>query len=276
MVNTSVSLFHYITYSKLEQFIDACFAEDFGDKGDITTDAIFHDQQQTNAQLISKEKGILAGIDVFLFIITRLDKNARITKAKNDGDTIEKGDQILKIESSVKGLLKAERTGLNFLGRMSIQGTQCQVLDTRKTTPGFRAFEKYAVKVGGGVNHRIGLFDQVLIKDNHIDNTASITECIGLIRKKWGKRYPIIVEARTKEDVTEAMQCTPDRILLDNMPPALLKEIVSMVNGKIPLEASGNIMLDNVREYAETGVDYVSTSQITAKAATLDFSLIIC
>lgn len=278
----------YISSDKLDEFINYTFWEDFAEIGDITTEPIFtRGTELFQGRIIAKDQGVVAGTELITYIIRKLDPQAKIDVYHHDGSRIVKGDTILTIFSPLASLLKAERLCLNFLGRLcgiatitskfvqEVEETQCQILDTRKTTPGLRFAEKYAVKVGGGVNHRMGLFDQVMIKDNHIDGGGGITNCVNQVRAAWGDRYKIIVETRNLNEVQEAYSLKVDRILLDNMPIQMMQAAVQFIDGKIPLEASGNITLNNAYEVAATGVDYISTSYITAWSQPLDLSLLV-
>lgn len=284
----SMSLFDYISQENLDDYLSLVFEEDFKDRGDITTEPIFADDTDIiEGKVIAKEEGIVAGIELFDYVLHRLDDKAQLKIVNGDGSKVVPGDQILRVSSTLSYLLKAERICLNFLGKMSgiatttfnmvetIKGTRCNILDTRKTTPGLRFMEKYAVKVGGGVNHRMGLYDQIIIKDNHIDGAGGISNCINRVRSAWGDKYRIIVETRSLTEVKEARDLKVDRILLDNMSTETIREAVKEIAGQIPLEASGNITLENAKEYAETGIDYISTSYVTMQARPLDISLVL-
>jgi nicotinate-nucleotide pyrophosphorylase (carboxylating) len=287
-IASDLSIFDYIAPDALDRYLEYVFEEDFGDRGDITSDVIFQDcVQAVTGKIMAKAAGIVAGVELFAYIVQKLDPHARFEIICHDGSRVEKGDEILRVTAQVASLLKAERIGLNFLGGLSgvatitnqfvekLRGTRCRVLDTRKTTPGIRFAEKYAVRVGGGTNHRMGLYDVIMVKDNHIDGGDGITACVYRLRSVWGDRYDVIVEARNIDEVEEALALNVDRILLDNMSIATMEKAVALVNGKIALEASGNITLENAREVAQTGVDFISTSYITAWAQPLDLSLII-
>lgn len=283
-----ISIFQFIDKDGLDGFIDLILKEDLQDDLDVTTDAVFSGEPIIcSSKIVSKDDGIIAGLEIVSYIMKRYSPSCQIDWQIPDGTTVRPGDKILEVKADMADLLKVERICLNLLGRLSgiatitskfvdrMQGTKCGVLDTRKTTPGLRFAEKYAVKVGGGVNHRIGLFDVVMIKDNHVDAAGGIVECVKRVRDKWGAKYRIIVETRNMEEVSQAVSLGVDRILLDNMSCQLMSEIVKSNQSGIPFEASGNITLQNAREIALTGVDFISTSYITAWAQPLDLSLIL-
>jgi len=279
----------YISKEDIDHVLEFSFNEDFGKAGDITSDVIFggDNNKETVAILKAKDDGIIAGIELFEMIFKRLNSKAKFIIHKCDGDYIKYDEKILEVHGSIREILKAERLAMNFIGRLSgiatmtnkfvhlVSHTECKVLDTRKTTPGIRFAEKYAVKIGGGVNHRRGLFDEIMIKDNHIDSNSGITECVSLLRNEWGNKYKIIVEVRDFDELKEALNLSVDRIMLDNMSPETMTDIVKYVDGRVELEASGNIKFHNAKAVAESGVDYISSSFITAWAQPLDLSLMI-
>ena len=264
---------------KLKEFL----LEDIGVK-DITTDSLDVDRK-ARGYFIAKDDGVLAGIDFAIYIFKILDENLKVITYKKDGSSVKKGETILKIEGNGKALLKGERTALNITQRLSgiatltkkyverLEGTKTKLLDTRKTTPGFRYFEKYAVKVGGGENHRFALYDMVMIKDNHILLAGSISEAVKQIKKKVSPMVKIEVEVSNLEELKEALECDVDIIMLDNMNLEDMKEAVNLVNSKVKLEASGNITLDNIREVALTGVDFISTGATIHSSKWLDISM---
>lgn len=264
---------------KLKEFL----LEDIGVK-DITTDSLDVDRK-ARGHFIAKDDGVLAGIDFAISIFKILDENLKVITYKKDGSSVKKGDVLLEIEGNGKALLKGERTALNITQRLSgiatltrkyverLEGTKTKLLDTRKTTPGFRYFEKYAVKVGGGENHRFALYDMVMIKDNHILLAGSISEAVKQIKKKVSPMVKIEVEVSNLEELKEALECDVDIIMLDNMNLEDMKEAVKLVNGKVKLEASGNITLDNIREVALTGVDFISTGATIHSSKWLDISM---
>jgi len=264
--------------------------EDIG-PGDVTTDWIIPAGQQSQAIISAKAAGVIAGLDVagkvFRLLDARTTFQQRIvfTPLLADGAAVKAQDVVARIAGPTRGILSAERVTLNFLQHLSgiatltrafveaVAGTQAVILDTRKTTPGLRMLEKYAVRVGGGTNHRIGLYDMVLIKDNHIDAAGSITEAVRRVRERNRAGLLIEVETRNLDEVREALAWGVDRILLDNMSCDMMCQAVALSNGRVPLEASGNVTLANVRQIAETGVDYISSGSLTHSAKALDLSL---
>jgi len=269
--------------------IENALKEDLGSSGDITTQAISHKSENTNARIIAKQSGIISGLDIAIQVFKYLDKSIQCTKKINDGDWVEPSDILLLLTGSAMTILSAERTALNFLGRLSgiatlaytfnqkIKNTETKILDTRKTIPGWRVLEKYAVKCGGCENHRFGLYDMFLIKDNHITNAGGITQSVTLCREYMeinSFSAEIEVEAKSLAEVKEALSLRVDRIMLDNMSAEQMGECVSFVNGRIPLEASGSVTLDNVKQIADTGIDYISIGAITHSASNFDASLL--
>ena len=272
----------------ISEFISLSLREDVGD-GDHTSLACIDENLTGKASVKIKEDGIVAGIALALQILEQVDKNIVARAFMEDGAAVKKGDLVIGIEGNVQSILKAERLLLNCMQRMSgiatltrkmvekISGTNAKLLDTRKTTPNFRFFEKQAVKIGGGQNHRFGLFDMIMIKDNHIDASGGITKAIGkaneyLIRKN--KNLKIEIETRNIEEVKEVLRCgNVHRIMLDNFTDDLLKEAVLLINNKYETEASGGITLTTIRQYAETGVDFISVGALTHSVKSLDLSL---
>ncbi len=264
---------------KIEDFL----LEDIGHQ-DLTTENLKIDKK-VEAYLISKETGILAGIDIATVALEIIDPSIKILKHRKDGERIKKGEKIATIKGSGKSILKSERVMLNILQRLSgiatntsyyvekIKGTGVKILDTRKTTPGFRAFEKYAVKIGGGYNHRFALYDMVMIKDNHIALTGSIKEAVKQIRNNISPMVKIEVEVSSIQQFEEALSTNADIIMLDNMEIDEIKKAVEINRGKKLLEVSGNITIDNIRDYAQTGVDFISSGALIHSAKWLDISL---
>lgn len=260
--------------------------EDIG-PGDITTDAIVPEDLHYIGEFIAKESGIIAGLSILKTLFLLIDKKITLKEKVKDGRYVQKGQIIAVIEGPAAGILKGERTALNLLQRMSgiasltrqfvesISGTNAVILDTRKTAPGLRMFDKWAVHIGGGKSHRFGLFDMILIKENHITIAGSITNAIQRVRERYQKKYPLEVEVKDTAELEEALKLKPDRILLDNMTIAELSEAVRINKGRIELEASGNVSLDNVKEIAKTGVDYISVGRLTHSAKAMDISLIL-
>lgn len=262
--------------------IRRALAEDIG-SGDVTTEAIVPPEAFMRGQILAKQNGVVAGLDVAQAVYQMVDERILFEAQVDEGSPVSKGQVLAIVSGPARGLLTAERTALNFLGRMSgiatltrhfveaIAGRRAVILDTRKTVPGLRVVDKFAVQRGGGQNHRMGLYDRVLIKDNHIDFAGSLTMAVQRVRKH-APDLPIEVEARTLEEVREALTLDVDRILLDNMTPAQMSEAVRLVAGRIELEASGNVSLENVGQIAETGVDYISIGALTHSVRVFDLS----
>jgi len=253
--------------------------------GDITTDNLVNRASKSRAVLIAKEEGIIAGAGMAERTFKLLDPSVDYVASRKDGERVKKGDIIAEIEGSTSAMLKAERTALNFLQRLSGIATRtsqfCEkvgdlpvkITDTRKTTPGLRLLEKYAVKAGGGRNHRYSLSDGVLIKDNHIKAAGGIKNAVEMVRGRIPHTIKIEVETETLEQVSEALEAGADIIMLDNMSCGAMKEAVRLIAHRAVVEASGNVRLENVREIAETGVDIISVGQITHSAGSLDISM---
>ena len=272
----------------VHETIIAALAEDIGD-GDHSSLACIDPTIQGQMRLLAKADGIVAGIDVAREVLHCVDPSITMEQFKNDGDEIHKGDVVFIIRGSSQKMLTAERTLLNFMQRMSgiattartyadvVKGTKTRILDTRKTTPNMRVFEKYAVQLGGCTNHRFGLFDMVMLKDNHIDFAGGIEKAIDTTRKYLKDNnldLKIEIETRNLEEVQRVIDHGGvDRIMLDNFTPALVKEAVNLIQGRYETEASGNITLANLREYAEAGVDFISVGALTHHIASLDLSL---
>jgi len=273
-----------VDWDKIDSIIDNALEEDIG-SGDITTDTIFSSDVACEAQVIAKEEGIIAGIPIAKRVFKKLDQEVSFSQTLNDGDFAKPGQEVFKIKALVRAVLTGERLALNILQRMSgiatatsqyadaVKGSQTKILDTRKTAPGLRILDKYAVLAGGGQNHRFGLFDAVLIKDNHINFAGSITNAVDQIRSKYQNKYKIEVETSNLDEVREAIQSEVDIVMLDNMDIPMMKEAVKMINGKALTEASGGITLATITDIAETGVDYISVGAITHSSPALDISL---
>ncbi len=271
----------------LDELIKLWFAEDIGD-GDHTTLSSIPADAMGKQQLIIKEDGIVAGIDVAKKIFAAFDPELRMTQYLNDGDHVKSGDVAFIVEGKVQSLLQTERLMLNIMQRMSgiatrtaeyvklVEGTKCRVLDTRKTTPGLRLLEKEAVRIGGGCNHRIGLFDMILLKDNHVDFAGGIANAIHRAQeylKAKGKNLKIEIEVRTFDELQEALNTGGiNRIMLDNFSPADTRKAVEIINGRFEVESSGGITYDTLREYAECGVDVISIGALTHSVKSLDMS----
>jgi nicotinate-nucleotide pyrophosphorylase (carboxylating) len=272
----------------LREIIVAYLNEDVGD-GDHTSLATIPHGTVGKAKLLVKEDGILAGVDIALLIFDVIDPLLQVEVFLNDGTTILMGDTVFLVEGSVHSILKAERLVLNIMQRMSaiatqtnnivalIKDTNTKILDTRKTTPGFRYFEKLAVKIGGGVNHRFGLYDMILIKDNHVDYSGGVANAINNTHKYLlanNKNLDIEIEVRNFTELNEALKTGGiQRIMLDNFSVPDMKKAVEIIGGRYATEASGGITIDNVREYAECGVDYISIGALTHSVKSLDLSL---
>lgn len=275
----------------IDQLLDLAFAEDIGD-GDHTTLSTIPENAVGKSKLLVKEPGIISGIDVAIKTLHKLDPSIKIEVFLKDGDEVKPGDIAFIAEGPVRSLLIAERTLLNIMQRMSgvatmtrryqneLRGLHTKVLDTRKTTPGMRMLEKQGVKDGGGVNHRIGLFDMILIKDNHIDFAGGLEKAVSNAIeycKSKGKDLKIEVEARTLEDVRKLAEMDGvDRIMFDNFTPELTREAVAIVDGRKETESSGGITLENLRKYGEAGVDYISVGALTHSVKGLDMSFKAC
>jgi nicotinate-nucleotide pyrophosphorylase (carboxylating) len=272
----------------IDQFITSSLNEDVGD-GDHTSLATIPAETTGKAKLLVKDSGILTGVELAAEIFKIVDDQLKLSVYLQDGAKIKYGDIAFEVEGSAQSILKAERLVLNCMQHMSgiatrtreivdvLKGTNTKVLDTRKTTPGMRYLEKWAVRIGGGVNHRFGLYDMILIKDNHVDYAGGISEAIEGAKNYLAanhKKLAIEIEVRNIEEVDEVLQNGGvDRILLDNFNFSDLRDAVDMIEGKFITEASGGITIDNVREYAECGVDYVSIGALTHSVKSLDLSL---
>jgi len=254
------------------------------DLPDITSEAIFEAGDRGRARFLMKAPGILAGLAFAERTFAAIDHSSSFVAKRKDGDEVVAGDVVAEVSGSVVALLAGERTALNFMQRASgiatttrryvdaVRGTKARIYDTRKTAPGLRALDKYAVRCGGGQNHRIGLYDMFLIKNNHVDRAGSITAAVERIRSK-AMPQKIMVEVRNRAELDEALALRPDFILIDNMSPAEMRAAVDHVAGAVPLEASGGITIDNVREIAETGVDRISIGALTHSVVALDISM---
>lgn len=269
----------------LDRIVTSALAEDLGDLGDITTTSIVPAGTAMTGVIRSREAGRIAGIDAVRLVLSRLPEPASATILAPDGADVAAGGTVALLSGSARTLLTGERVILNLLGRLSgiatataavvraVAGTGAVIKDTRKTTPGLRLLEKYAVEAGGGVNHRSGLYDAVLIKDNHISVAGSITNAVARARSSLGQRFYVQVEIDTLEQLEEALVCGVGAVLLDNMNPELLRKAVAIVGGRCHTEASGGITPTNVREVAETGVDSISLGWLTHSVRSLDLGL---
>ncbi len=273
-----------LNWSEVEKLLKLAFEEDIG-TGDVTTESIFPDDAACEALIKCKEDGILAGLPIAKAVFGKLGAIREWNEVKKDGDSISDGDILVRISGSQKQILSGERLALNILQRLSgiatltskyvniVEGLDVKIVDTRKTVPGFRTLSKYAVKVGGGFNHRMGLYDGVLIKDNHIKQAGGIKNAVEKIKQKVGKEYKIEVETSNLNQVTVALEAGADIIMLDNMSDDMMKEAVKLIRKKALIEASGGINLERVRQIAEIGVDIISIGALTHSAMALDLSL---
>lgn len=267
----------------IDKYILAALREDMT-SGDITTDAILRDER-AEVNLIAKDKGILAGLDVFKRVFEILDDGVTFEFYFSDGDQVNNKDLIGKISGSAKSILEGERTALNFLQRMSgiatytkkmvdtLESDHVKILDTRKTTPNMRVFEKYAVTLGGGYNHRYNLSDGIMLKDNHIDAAGGITSAVEQVRSLNPFVKKIEVEVENFDQVREALEAKADIIMLDNMDIEEIKEACKIINKKAIIECSGNIKLENINSYRDLDIDYISSGAITYGAGVLDLSM---
>lgn len=269
----------------VEDAVRAALLEDWGRAGDITAQATLGPKVSATAVIAARTPGRLAGLDLAACAFRLSDPAIRVEAVKADGDRLSPGDVVMRIAGPARGLLSAERVALNYLGHLSgiatatglfadkVAHTSARIVCTRKTTPGLRAFEKYAVRCGGGANHRFGLDDAVLIKDNHIAVAGGVASAIAAARRFAGHLVRIEVEVDTLDQLREALEAAPDVVMLDNMAPAMLREAVAITGGRVTLEASGGVNLDTVAAIAETGVDLISVGWITHSAPVLDLGL---
>lgn len=282
-------MYDLIPKEYLLKHIELSLSEDIGD-GDHSSLACISKTETNKAKLVAKEEGIICGIDIAREVYALVDKSIKFTAMMKDGDRIKKGDIIFRVEGSAIGILTSERTALNYMQRLSgiatstngyvelIKGTKTKLLDTRKTTPSMRLFEKYAVKVGGGYNHRIGLYDMIMLKDNHIDFAGGVENAITKTKeylKNVGKELKIEVEVRSMEELERVLKIGGiNRIMLDNFTPELLQKAIERIGGKYETESSGGINKDTILNFAKTGVDFISVGALTHQIKSLDLSLV--
>lgn len=282
-------MYDLIPKEYLLKHIELSLSEDIGD-GDHSSLACISKTETNKAKLVAKQEGIICGIDIAREVYALVDKSIKFTAMMKDGDRIKKGDIIFRVEGSAIGILTSERTALNYMQRLSgiatstneyvelIKGTGTKLLDTRKTTPSMRLFEKYAVKVGGGYNHRIGLYDMIMLKDNHIDFAGGVENAITKTKeylKNVGKELKIEVEVRSMEELERALKIGGiNRIMLDNFTPELLQKAIERIGGKYETESSGGINKDTILSFAKTGVDFISVGALTHQIKSLDLSLV--
>ena len=274
----------------IDDLLTLAFAEDVGD-GDHTTLSTIPADAMGKQRLIVKEPGIIAGVEMAKKVFDKFDPELKMTVFINDGAEVKPGDIAFEVEGRVRSLLQTERVMLNIMQRMSgiatvtakyqklLDGLKTKVLDTRKTTPGLRMLEKEAVRIGGGCNHRIGLFDMILIKDNHVDFARGIKEAVESAKKyckETGRDLKIELEVRNEEEIKQALEVGVDRIMLDNFTPERTREAVKMINGAVEIESSGGITFETLRAYGECGVDYISVGALTHSVKGLDMSFKAC
>jgi nicotinate-nucleotide pyrophosphorylase (carboxylating) len=271
-------------HKEIEDIIDRALHEDMPE-GDITSESVIPEDARSSSVIWAKQPGILAGIDVAERVFKKIDMQTQMKIYIADGTPLQSGDKIAELQGRSISLLKGERTALNFLQRMSgiasltrkyvdaVHGTGVKILDTRKTTPGIRILEKYAVKTGGGTNHRMSLSDMVMLKDNHIKQVGSISKAVEEARKRIPPQIKIEVETTSLEEVKLAFKSGADIIMLDNMTPEEVSRAADWIKGRVPLEVSGMISLSNIRKYADTGVDMISVGSLTHSYFSLDISM---
>ncbi len=271
------------TLKSAEVLFELAYTEDIG-SGDITTNNLVPPGSKKTAVLVAKEEGVIAGLQVAEMVFKKLDPHIEWNVAFPDGSTVQSGDVIVEFKGNYRALLTGERIALNFLQRLSgiatytrkcikkVEGHKVEILDTRKTLPGYRYLDKYAVSMGGGSNHRFGLYDMVMIKDNHIQVAGGIKKAVDAIRSKIPKSIKIEVETTDLEQVQEALDAGADIIMLDNMSSELMRQAVTLINKRAKVEASGNMTLNRIGEVAAAGVDYISIGALTHSAKAMDIS----
>ena len=269
---------------EVASIVRCALAEDLG-RGDVTTDSIVPAGTPAHGQFIAKAAGVIAGWDAVAAVFAALDRHVALQPIVHDGRDVRAGTVIGTVDGPARALLSGERVALNFLQRMSgiatmtrafvraVEGTRAIILDTRKTAPGLRPLDRLAVRLGGGTNHRFGLFDMALIKENHITAAGGVASAVRRVRANAPAGVPIEVEVRSLDELREALDLAPDRILLDNMDAVEMREAVRIADGRVPLEASGGVRLETVAEIARTGVDYISVGALTHSVRALDISL---
>lgn len=276
----------YMNKIKLQTMLKQFFNEDIGD-GDLSSDLLFSSSDKGSFTFYAKETGIFCGVEIIQIGFSLLDPSLQISLLKKDGETIEAGDELAVIEGPLQGLLSGERVILNLVQRMSsiatnaskamalIAGTNAKICDTRKTIPGLRMLDKYAVRTGGAYNHRSGLYDCIMLKDNHIAFAGSISKAVNTAKSKIGHTVKIEVEIETKEQLIEAIEAGADIIMFDNRSPEEIRNWLPLVPSQIITEASGGITFDNLRAYAESGVEYISLGALTHSVKALDISALV-
>jgi nicotinate-nucleotide pyrophosphorylase (carboxylating) len=268
----------------LDDFVRRTLAEDLGEGGDVTSNATIAADSRFTAEMNCREDIVIAGLDIAAAFFRALDQRVQLEQLASDGDKVEAGTVLVRLTGKARAMLAAERSALNTLQHLSgiatvarryvdaITGTGATLLDTRKTIPGLRALEKYATRMGGAENHRMRLDDGLLIKDNHVGVAGGVADAVRRA-KAANTGLPVQVEVDRIDQIEQALAAGADRLLLDNMPPPLLREAVALVSGRVPLEASGGVNLDTIRAIAETGVDYISVGRITQSAPAVDIGL---
>jgi nicotinate-nucleotide pyrophosphorylase (carboxylating) len=273
---------------RIEDFIDIverALTEDLANRGDITSESVIPEEAGSHGNIVARADGVIAGLAVAEYVFSRVDPTVEFGALVGDGGLVARGDVVAMVSGPARSILTAERTALNLLARMSgvatataalaaaVAGTEARITDTRKTMPGLRVLDKYAVVAGGGVNHRMGLYDQVMIKDNHIAAAGDIRSAVAAARSAVGADVRVIVEVEDLDQLAEVLETSADRVLLDNMEPVILRRAVEMVDGAMETEASGGVTLATARSIAETGVDFISVGWITHSAPQLDLAL---
>jgi nicotinate-nucleotide pyrophosphorylase (carboxylating) len=269
-----------------DALIKMALNEDLGERGDVTSRSTIPATTRIDGKIVAKAEGVIAGLPLVQKVYQQIEPSVVVVMRCQDGDHVSAGTLVCEVSGPAQPVLTGERVALNFLGHLSgiatltaqfvraTRGTKTVILDTRKTTPGWRSLEKYAVRMGGGQNHRMGLYDMVMIKDNHIDSAGSITAAVNAVRANpQANGLPIEVEVRDLEELREVLPLDVDRVLLDNMSEAQMCEAVQLTAGRVPLEASGNMSLERVAAVAATGVDFISVGALTHSAPTLDLSM---
>jgi nicotinate-nucleotide pyrophosphorylase (carboxylating) len=273
-----------ITGHDYADIVDRALAEDLDEAGDVTSQSVISPESRSRGHFVAREAGVIAGLPVAGYVFARFDDGVEFSSV-DEGAQLEAGATIATVSGSSRSILTAERTALNLLARMSgvatatarfvaaVEGTGARITDTRKTLPGLRVLDKYAVTVGGGVNHRMGLYDEVMIKDNHIVAAGDLRRAVGRARDQLGPSMRVTVEVESLDQLADALETTANRVLLDNMGVETLKQAVEMVERRMETEASGGVTLESVRAIAETGVDFISVGAITHSTPQLDIAL---
>ncbi len=275
-----------------QDVLRAALEEDLGDAGDVSSAGLFGPDHGSVFRLIAKDDGVLCGLPVFSATFAAVDPDVAVEPAFGDGDRLSRGTVVARVKGRTASILAAERTALNFVSQLSAVATKTrrfvdalaaraaglgvrppEILDTRKTVPGMRRLQKYAVAVGGGRNHRMGLHDMIMLKDNHVDAAGGIAPAVAASRAAWGRRFRLEVETRTLDEVAQALEAGADRIMLDNMDDRTVREAVRLVAGRAETEASGNMTLERLLGLADSGLDFVSFGELTHSVNVFDFSL---